>query len=246
MKKLAIILLSFSLAATSMAQDLFTQANEQYAAQNYAEAALLYDSLLQTAPTPELYYNLANACFKQGELGKSIINYERALRLRPHYKDAQYNLQFAQSRIIDNIEDHSRFFLSQWISALRNLLSEQVWICLSIGLFLLFLVGTICYAFAHALALRKTGFHTAWIALLFSIISLLFAASLHSRDTKRAEAIIMRELVNAKSSPDKSGTDLFLLHEGTKVTIRSTLSDWAEIHVGNNIGWVQLNSLERI
>lgn len=246
MKKFAIILLSVCFSAFGMAQNLFEQGNAAYAEQNYREAALLYDSLLQSTPVAELYYNLGNACFKQGELGKSILNYERALRLQPNNKDVRHNLQFAQSRIIDNIEDNSRFFLSQWITALRNLLSRQTWMWISIVAFILCLAGIICYAFARILALRKTGFHTAWIALLLSIVSLLFANSLYHRDTERREAVIMREIVNAKSSPDKSGTDLFLLHEGTKVTIRSTVADWAEIHVGNNIGWIPLNTLERI
>jgi uncharacterized protein YgiM (DUF1202 family) len=40
---------------------------------------------------------------------------------------------------------------------------------------------------------------------------------------------------------------LFQLHEGTKVTIKSTLGDWAEIKIGNgNVGWVESKSIEKI
>lgn len=234
------------LSAPLAKADAFSQAGEAYARGDYEEAQVLYDSLLLLSPSPELYYNLGNVWFRQNELAKAILNYERALRLRPMYEDARYNLQFAQSRITDNIEDHNTFFISQWIIALRNLLPEGSWALLSIIFFLLTLTGAFLFAFARSVAIRKTGFHCAWIALLFSIFSFCFAGSLHHRDTIRNEAIIMQGVVNAKASPDRSGTDLFTLHEGTKVTILSTLSDWVEISVGDNRGWVKLNTLERI
>ena len=81
---------------------LFTQANAQYAEGNYAEAALQYEQIIADSPSAEAYYNLGNSYFKQGELAQSILAYERALRINPSYKDAQYNLQFAQSSIVDN------------------------------------------------------------------------------------------------------------------------------------------------
>ncbi len=241
-----LILGAWFLSPSTFAQDSYTIANELYAAGEYAEAAAQYETILEQGRSAEVYYNLGNAYFKQGELAQSILAYERALRINPRYEDAKHNLQFAQSRIVDNIEDNTAFFLSQWTVALRNLLHETTWMWLSIGLFILCLIGVIAFAFLHTIGWRKAGFHTAWIALLLSIISLSFAASLHNRDTAREEAIITQSIVNAKSSPDKSGTDLFVLHEGTKVHIRSTLSGWAEISVGNYIGWVNQNALERI
>ena len=247
MKRLIILLFACSTAlATLYAQTAFEEGNRLYADGNYAEAAAAYEAQLADYPSPEAYYNLGNAWFRQNELAKAILNYERALRLRPYWKDARYNLTLAQSRIIDNMEDKQAFFLSQWATALRNLLTESTWCILSIILFLLMLAAVFCFAFARNIALRKTGFHTAWIALLLSLACMAFAASLHHRDSARAEAVIMQGIVNAKASPDKSGTDLFTLHEGTKVTIRSTLADWAEITVADNRGWVRLNCLERI
>ena len=120
---------------------LFIDANAQYADGNYAEAAVMYEQLVAQQPSAEAYYNLGNAYFKQGELAQSILAYERALRIKPSYKDAQYNLQFAQSRIIDNIEDTQSFFLSNWLRAIRNMMPLQVWIGLSIAIFILMLLG---------------------------------------------------------------------------------------------------------
>lgn len=235
---------------------LFADANAQYAGGNYAEAAAAYEQVLAELPTNSLaelpsdyavvYYNLGNSYFKQGELAQSILAYERALRLEPSMKDAKHNLQFAQSRIIDNMEDTQSFFLSNWLRALRNALRQQAWSVLSIVLFVLTLVGFFLFAFSQTIWLRKTAFYTSVVALLISIIACVNAGSLYQRDALRAEAIITQGIVNAKSSPDRSGNDLFTLHEGTKVEITDVIGDWCCVSVGDNIGWMPLAYLERI
>lgn len=253
MKKTIVTTLLSIFCCLLSAQD-FTEANEQYAAGQYADAATIYEQCLNSNSDRELtsqstaviYYNLGNAYFKQGELAQAILAYERSLRLNPRDKDARHNLHFAQSRIVDNIEDTHAFFLSSWLRALRDQLSEGVWFYLSICLLILMCIGALVFALATPITLRKTAFHIAWVALLFCIWTGINAYSVHQRDTQRREAIITQGIVNAKSSPDKSGTDLFTLHEGTKVSIHETIGDWCNIHVGNHIGWIQISNLERI
>lgn len=225
---------------------LFLSGNTYYAEGNYAEAITEYQLLVEQQPSAEAYYNLGNAYFKQGDLAQSILAYERALRLKPSFKDAQHNLRFAQSKIVDNIEDTNSFFLSNWMKALGNALSIRVWMWLSISLFLLMLVGVFVFFFGHNVWLRKIAFYTSIIALLISILACVNAASLNHRDTQREEAIIVQGVVNVKSSPDNSGTDLFTIHEGTKVVISEVIGDWCCVHVGDNIGWMQLIHLEKI
>jgi tetratricopeptide (TPR) repeat protein len=246
MKKIFVIcqcLLVIALCAN--AQTPFDEANAAYAEGRYDDAATLYQAILDEQPDAQVYYNLGNVRYKQGELAQAILCYERALRLRPNYPDAKYNLKFAQSRITDNIPEQD-FFVSAWARAVRNSLSEQTWMWLSVGLFLLMLVALLLFLLASAVGVRKSAFHIAWIALLFSIVAGLNTVSLHRRDTLRNEAIITQGIVNAKSAPDRSGTDLFTVHEGTKVTIRETIGEWCNIRVGSNQGWIRLQCLERI
>ena len=245
MKRFIICNLLFVICHLTFAQTDFDVANAAYAEGRYEEAASVYQALIDEQPNATLYYNLGNARFKQGELAQAILNYERALRLQPNHKDAQYNLAFAQSKITDNIVEQD-FFLSTWARAVRNSLKEQTWLVLSICLFILALAGLLLFLLGREPWLRKTAFHVAWLALLFSLISGMNAASLHKRDTLRNEAIITQGVVNGKSSPDRSGTDLFTIHEGTKVTIRETLGEWCNIRVGNYEGWVRQQNLERI
>jgi len=234
---------------------LFAQANERYAAGEYAEAGALYRQCLDTTEESgvltydsraEVLYNLGNACFKQGELAQAILAYERSLRLNPRNKDARYNLEFARSRITDNIEDNRTFFFSSWARTVRDCLTEMTWFIISAVSFSIMLVMLIVFLLGREMWLRKTAFHLAWLALLVSLVAGVDSWSLHQRDKERAEAIITQGVLNAKSSPDRSGTDLFTLHEGTKVEIRETLGEWCNIRVGNNEGWVSLSHLERI
>lgn len=225
---------------------LFLEANLQYAEGNYTQASQMYQEILQETPCAEVYYNLGNAHFKQGELAQAILAYERALRLEPSMKDAKYNLQFAQSRIVDNIEDTNAFFLSDWLRSIRNLFSESTWMVISISLFVLMLCMVFVFAFSSQVSYRKIAFSMAVFSLVFSVIALLNARSLHYRDTLRTEAIVTQGIVNAKASPDRSGTDLFTLHEGTKVEIQEVIGTWCRVQVGNNIGWMPLEWLERI
>ena len=221
-------------------------ADSLYAANAYAEAAIAYETLLTLSPSAELYYNLGNAYFKQGELALAILSYERCLRLEPNMKDAKYNLAFAQSRITDNITDTQTFFISSWLRTVRNQLRESTWRWISIILFWSVLICLIFFTLSKEQWIRKTAFYTGVIALLISVVSITNSISLYRRDTIRAEAIVIQGIVNAKASPDRSGTELFTIHEGTKVIIHETLSDWCKIQVGNNVGWILLSNVERI
>lgn len=233
---------------------LFTQANEQYAQGQYADAAQLYSQCLTAedaeyqsdANRAQIYYNLGNAYFKQGELAQAILAYERSLRLRPMDKDTRYNLRFAESRITDNIADNRSFFLTTFLRDVRNLLTEGTWMGLSIGAFIVLLLCALGWALLREPQWRKAAFSLGIITLFVSVIALCNGTSLHKRDTLRQEAIIVQGVVNAKASPDRSGTELFTLHEGTKVRITETIGEWCSVTVGNYQGWIQLQNVERI
>ena len=88
MKLLLIILSTLNLQLSTA----FADANQLYADGNFADAANAYEAIIAEQPNSEAYYNLGNAYFKQDELAKAILAYERCLRLDPRNKDAKYNL----------------------------------------------------------------------------------------------------------------------------------------------------------
>ena len=68
------------------------QADSAYINKDYAQAIEIYESLLKQGESGEIYYNLGNAYFKHDELGRAILNYERALLLQPGNNDVNANL----------------------------------------------------------------------------------------------------------------------------------------------------------
>ncbi len=80
-----------------------------------------------------------------------------------------------------------------------------------------------------------------------SVTAFSFSYSQKKKLENRNQAIIFAPSVTIKGSPDESGTDLFLLHEGTKVKVLETLGEWANIQVSDgNEGWIAQSAIEII
>ena len=95
-----------------------------YTAGEYNTALEVYNSALDMGyESADLYYNVANCYFRKGELAASILNYERALKLDPSHEDAKHNLEFAQSRTVDNIDTLGSVFLVEWWNGFANISS---------------------------------------------------------------------------------------------------------------------------
>ena len=252
MKKIISIIIAITTLSAAYPQQqsatLEQQAEEAYKNENYAQAAELYEQLLQEkGESPQIYYNLGNTYYKIDEIGKAILNYERAHILDPSDKDIQFNLEMTKTKKVDAIEQTEPILLKRWINNVKDTLGEKGWAITAITLFTLFLISLFLFFFGRTILLKKIGFYVGLSALLLSIIANTFAYMQRNKIEERKDAIIMAATVTVKSSPDKSGTDLFILHEGTKVSIKSTLTNWTEIELPNgNVGWIENNKLEKI
>ena len=124
-------------------------------------------------------------------------------------------------------------------SIIMTLTTATTWIPLYLALF---------YLFSDRIWLRKIGFFGGIIALLLFLIGNLFAWQQKSNFSQRTGAIIIKSAVNVKSTPSKNGTDLYILHEGTKVTVTdSSMREWRKIRVADGKeGWLEVSEIEVI
>lgn len=224
------------------------QANDLYQKGDFTSAAKLYEKILSSeGVAPELYFNLGNAYYKTNEIGRSILNYERALRITPSFDDARVNLELAQQKVVDNTVQFNGFFLGRWIQNFIKLLTSNQWLVFSFIVFIISLILIFVFIFGSSRFVRKLSFYFGASLLGICFITLVFSGIRKDQLVNHHEAIVMMGVISVKSSPDKSGNDLFQLHEGTKVTVKSKLGNWYEIKLGNgNIGWVELSSIEKI
>ena len=244
---LAVLLMTFSLHL-SAADPRFDKANAFYSEGKFEEAINGYQEILKSGvESPELYYNLGNAYYRHGLLPKAIINYERALLLAPHDQDIRYNLELAYSKITDKIDPVGEFFLTKWFSSLRSSSDSDTWAKLSVATFVFFLIGLLLFFFAKTTLFRKVSFFFSVLLILVSIVTFGFSSNQKQKLINRDRAIIMTPSVTVRSSPDASGTEIFVLHEGTRVEILQNLREWNEIELQDgSVGWIPVADLEVI
>lgn len=248
LKPLLLLLLIVISVNTFGSDARFTKANAYYTEGQFQEAIDAYEEILKTGvESPELYYNLANAYYRFGLLPSAILNYERALLLAPHDQDIRYNLELAYSKIADKIEPVGEFFIARWFNSLRSSTDSDTWAVFSIVLFVLFLTGLLFFFFAKTTLFRKISFFFSVIFLLGTAITFSFSSSQKQRLINRNRAIIMTPSVTVRSSPDASGTEIFVLHEGTRVKILQTIGQWHQIEIEDGTpGWMPASALEVI
>jgi tetratricopeptide (TPR) repeat protein len=248
MKKFFILLIFIAGAFSVSSQDITEQANEAYTKSEFSRALDLYNQILEeNGMSAAVYYNIGNCYYRMNKVAPAIINYERALLLSPGNKDIRFNLEIARLKTIDKIEPSDDFFLTEWYLSVKNLLGANQWSYFAIGSFLLFIACLVLFFFSRVIVLKKTGFYFGLVFLVFTLISNTFAYSQKEKLANRNTAIIFSPTVTIKSSPDNSGTDLFILHEGTKVEVKSRLNEWKEIETADgHVGWIKETDMEII
>lgn len=222
--------------------------NAAYNEGRYSIASDIYESILSSGEhSAKLYYNLGNAYFKQEMLGKAILNYNRALRLAPSDEDIRHNLEYAEQATKDNIEQIPVFFLTAWSRTVRNIMGGNAWTIISLMMLSIALLSALAYQLAQRISLRKMGFYAMVVAAVLFIISSTFAYQQRQSVVNSQEAIVMSSAVSVKSSPDRAATDLFVIHEGTKLSLGEKINGWQEIRIADGRkGWVESSRIEII
>ena len=224
------------------------EADSAYVRGEYQQAIKDYEALLKNGASADLFYNLGNAYYRTENITKAVLNYERALLLSPSDRDIRFNLQMARSKTIDKITPEQEMFFITWYRSLVNLASVDGWARTALLSLALVIVLALVYLFSERIWLRKTGFFGAIFLIIVFVFSNIFAHQQKDLLINRKGAIVISSAVTVKSTPDKKGTDLFILHEGTKVTITDgSMKAWKGIRLADGKeGWIETKQIELI
>jgi tetratricopeptide (TPR) repeat protein len=223
--------------------------NQLYQDGDFHGALAAYEEVLQAGyEGVDLYYNMGNAYFKTGNLGRSILSFERALRIQPGDPDAQANLELARSLTADEIEPLPRFWVLSVVSWWVNLLPRGGLILTVILAYLLGAAGLSVRILFRQPAPVRVG---TWILLAGSAVFLLFGSTLLAREGVIGGSewgVIIVEEVPVQSAPSaEDNLTLFLVHEGTKVRLDQRTEEWTEIVLEDGkVGWVPSRVFEII
>jgi tetratricopeptide (TPR) repeat protein len=251
-KKIAFQLIFVALFVNVNAQteniDKFNRGIEFYSADKFDEAVSVWTELYNTGyKSAALNYNIANAYFKNSDIPKALLFYERAYLFSPVNEDINYNLQIARTFIVDRFKEIPEIFFVKWFNIAALLISSNSWAVIAIVAFIICLVSVSLYVYSLKYLYKVVGFWTAVFCLVISMTSIVLSSKNNSLINNSRKAIILSPVVNGKSSPDASGSDLFILHEGSKVSIEEKVGEWFEIRLSDgNKGWVPENCLEVI
>ena len=251
LKKVLIYILPFIVLLHGYSQDidsLYAKGNQLYSDGNFEEAVQTWEELTESGYiAAAIYYNLGNAYFKSNKIAPAILNYERAKILAPHNKDINYNLELARTYVVDKIDELTEVFYLRWYKNIVQRFSSNTWAIITIIAFVIFLILFSVYLYAKSYLSKKVAFWLSILLLFIWLCAFAFFWSGNKLVTEHNKAIVFSPSVTVLSSPDESGTELFLIHEGTKVTIVDELNEWTEILLSSGTkGWLLNSSIEKI
>ncbi|RZS99215.1 SH3 domain-containing protein [Aquimarina brevivitae] len=237
-----LILILFLVSTTISAQeeDRFQKANQLYNQEQYQQAIATYKTILDSGKeSAALYYNLANAYYKQSNIGPSIYYYEKALQLAPDDEDIQNNLAFAKNSTIDKIEVMPQGFIAKSIDKVTSIFSIDGWAWVSVSGVIFFVVLFLLYFIAASSVKKRLFFIGSWVFLGVALIAVIFAYQQYTYQKNNKFAIVFTQEANVKSEPNLRSEAIFQLHEGTKLQVTDTVNNWKKIKLADGkIGWI--------
>lgn len=240
-----VLMVFVSLSASAITKE---NADAEYKRGNYQQAIKDYTELLKQGVNADLYYNLGNAYYRTDNVTQAILAYERALMLSPGDDDIRFNLQFATSKTIDKITPESKMFFVTWYQSLVNFTSVDNWAVMAIASIVLVLLLVLMFLFGPNVMLRKIGFYGGCLFFVLFVFCNFFAYQQKYNLQNRTAAIVIAPSVTVKKTPANGSSDVFVIHEGTKVDITDKgLKDWRGIRLADGReGWLQTRQIEEI
>ncbi len=250
MKKILLTITAFLLLTAVHAETADTAAidttsvsyaNVMYEQGKYAEAVQVYESLLAAnGPSAVLYYNAGNCYYRQRQLGKSILYYERTLFLDPGNDDAAYNLELANRLTRDKIDAPPESLFHIWWRNYITITKTGTWSTVAIICMWLSLGAWAVYLLPAFRNLQRIGFFGAAITLLIGLLSIIGFFGRKAYDEQNTYAIVMSPSSIIKSEPTETSTNLALLHEGFKLQMISREENWTEVRMPDGVvGWIR-------
>jgi tetratricopeptide (TPR) repeat protein len=227
---------------------IFQAGNEYYAQNNYKAAIEQYQKVLELGIVSDVVlYNLANAHFKNNQLGNAILFYEKAYRLAPHDREITENLKFARTRIADKVERTPEGFLLTQLRRITNWLSLDAETALAVAFFVAANAAFTLFWLNVIPRLSRPALYASTVFLaLFLVLGISNGLRIYWQQTTH-EGVVLVEKADVLSGPDSDNPTLFSIHEGLKVRIENALSEWVQISLDNGWnGWIKKEALGEI
>lgn len=220
--------------------DAFANGNSEYAAGRFTEAAEQYQAAIAAGETSAtVFYNLGNAWYRAGDLGRAILNYERALALEPRHPEATANVRLAREKA------RALELRKNWWEAFASRATTTHYAVTAT-------IGFWVFAFAAAALLlrgrRSVMLMTACVAgVLACAIGVSGAYALETGTRGQSLAIVIDRKVDARLATADNANTVLTLPPGSEIKVLSTRGDWMYVALPNELrGWIPAQSAELV
>jgi hypothetical protein len=234
------------------ATDTMLTASQLYEGGQYAQAAQAYQHLAdQGFADSALYYNLANANFKQGDYGRAILNYLRAERLDPRDPDVQVNLALARAQTADQLEVAQPQGLFGALSrASQNWLGLNELALITLAAWILVVFLAIVLTSIKPGGMVHRGVRTTLVASALVLLAgvMMLGIRLYVENDSTVAVVVAPEVL-VTSGPGAQYVTQFELHSGAEVELLETRGSWDRIALPGDEGlegWVPATSVEAV
>ncbi|MDR3306439.1 MAG: tetratricopeptide repeat protein [Endomicrobium sp.] len=233
-----IICLSFGICfAENIHQTQIDNAEENFKKGDFQKTIEIYESLIriEKVKDPYVYYNLSNAYYRAGNIGKAILNIEKALKLAPREKDIKENARFLRVAAGQKRERNIQGVLLEHFSL------NEITVFLSIFI-ILFLLSFSLFLLKINTSVKKTII----LSVIFLIICLPLFILKGCDEFSVKKAIVLSSSV-VRSEPCENNPKIFTISEGKAINIISESGDWVNINVQSkgesSSGWIEAKNI---
>lgn len=215
---------------------------------NYQSAITCYEQVIaQGYHSSSLYYNLGNAYYRQENLGQAILNYKRALKLKPYDKETQENLALAEEKTSDHINMLPSEKFNHWLTNIVNLMGPTGWeIATLVSLLILSLSATLFFTSSKR-SMKKYAFLCGIIITIVMVATSINLSKSITYANRHDELVVIRPEITVYGSPDNVSSAKFNLHEGTSARLEEQINNWYRIVLADgNKGWVNASDMAKI
>jgi tetratricopeptide (TPR) repeat protein len=216
------------------ARSTFDQGNRLYEEGKFAEAAAAYEKILQGGrSSPAVYFNLGNALFKSGRVGRAILNYRLAEQLAPRDPDIRANLKFARKSADDGGAQ-----TADWRQRLTGRLAINEWTLLAAGAPWLWFTLLALGRWRPALKKALSGY-TGTLGVAAALLTFCLCLACYDRFEIRTAVVTVREAV-VRYGPMNESQSCFTVRDGAELSVLDAQGDWIQVtDRSRRIGWVR-------
>lgn len=242
-------------ASTATTGDALATASQLYQSGQYALAAQTYQQLVdQGYADSALFFNLGRAYQQQGDAGRAIINYRRALEMNP--RDATIVAALAEARAevaAHQTDSPSAVENSGLLTRLGQTSADWFTLneiaILALAAWVLFVLLVIAFTSSRAGGNLRRGLRyavsAAAVALTLSVVGL--GSRMHAY-YEQPQAVVIAGPVDVTAGPGEQYAAQFSLPAGSEVTVEETRGSWSRVTTPNAQveGWVAANAIETV